>query len=197
MATALDVAKFFLSRVDREKLVYYAQAWNLVLKNNPIFPEAVEAWINGPVVPELWTEYRVYEKNPIPFDEELNLSIFSDDELDTLNKVWETYGELSASKLWKLSHKEYPWVAARAAAESDERSKEEIPQINLHSFYSNFTEFLPNGVLNISRKALCEEKDFLISIEALDGNVQTVSYSELEDYLIENKGKLAKEKVNF
>ncbi len=37
-----------------QKLVYYCQAWNVVWEREPLFPEAIEAWINGPVVRALY-----------------------------------------------------------------------------------------------------------------------------------------------
>ncbi|WP_307850044.1 MULTISPECIES: type II toxin-antitoxin system antitoxin SocA domain-containing protein [unclassified Saccharopolyspora] len=36
-----------------QKLVYYSQAWHLVWDERPLFDEPVQAWANGPVVPDL------------------------------------------------------------------------------------------------------------------------------------------------
>lgn len=30
--------------------MYYAQAWSLVWDEKPLFPERIEAWVNGPVL---------------------------------------------------------------------------------------------------------------------------------------------------
>ena len=57
-----DVAQYFLAKADEDagdlmsnlklqKLVYYAQGFALVLLEKPLFPERIEAWIHGPVVP--------------------------------------------------------------------------------------------------------------------------------------------------
>ncbi len=47
-----------LSTVKLQKLVYYSQAWHLVWEDRPLFPERIEAWANGPVVPDLYREHR-------------------------------------------------------------------------------------------------------------------------------------------
>ena len=36
--------------VKLHKLLYYAQGWHLARTGRPLFPEAVEAWTDGPVV---------------------------------------------------------------------------------------------------------------------------------------------------
>ncbi len=54
MKNTLEVARYFLCRVDREagdtisllklqKLVYYAQAWSLVFRGQPLFFQDIEA----------------------------------------------------------------------------------------------------------------------------------------------------------
>ncbi len=60
MATALDVAAFILNKrgpmtaMKLQKLVYYSKAWHLVWEDKLLFTEPIEAWANGPVVPELY-----------------------------------------------------------------------------------------------------------------------------------------------
>ncbi len=60
MATVFDVAAYILEKygsmpaMKLRKLVYYSQAWSLVLDNAPLFNEKIEAWINSPIVPALY-----------------------------------------------------------------------------------------------------------------------------------------------
>ncbi len=151
MATAIDVANYFLNKVDREagdlitqlklqKLVYYAQAWSLALRGQCIFDETIEAWINGPVVPSLWTEFREYGKNPIPQPKGEDTCSLNSEEIKLLDYLWGIYGELSASKLWKLSHKENPWKVARGGIPSDQSSSNPIPKNIIKDYYSNFID---------------------------------------------------------
>ncbi|HSX79064.1 MAG TPA: type II toxin-antitoxin system antitoxin SocA domain-containing protein, partial [Candidatus Saccharimonadia bacterium] len=62
MLDCYDVAQYFLAKADEDagdlmsnlklqKLVYYAQGFALALLDKPLFPQCIEAWIHGPVVP--------------------------------------------------------------------------------------------------------------------------------------------------
>ena len=48
-----------------QKLVYYAQAWHLALRDVPLFEEDFEAWVHGPVIPALYQEYKKFGWRPI------------------------------------------------------------------------------------------------------------------------------------
>ncbi|MGU9987360.1 MULTISPECIES: Panacea domain-containing protein [unclassified Rickettsia] len=69
--SAIDVAKYLLILVDREagdaitqlklqKLMYIAQGIHLVLYDKPLFKEEIEASQHGPVVRELYHEFKGY-----------------------------------------------------------------------------------------------------------------------------------------
>lgn len=63
-ASVLDVAACVLesqgpmSHMKLQKLCYYSQAWHLAWEGVPLFPERIEAWANGPVVPVLYEALR-------------------------------------------------------------------------------------------------------------------------------------------
>ncbi len=60
MVSVHDVAAIILQECGEmtamklQKLVYYSQAWSLVWDDAPSFPEEIQAWANGPVVPVLY-----------------------------------------------------------------------------------------------------------------------------------------------
>lgn len=144
---ALDIANYFLHKVDREagdtisplklqKLVYYAQAWNLVLKDSPLFSEAIQAWVHGPAIYEVWDAYKQYKYSAIPEPQE-PLPEFTDDQLDVLNEVWDAYGGLSAKQLETLTHSELPWVKARQGLDPGEKSRSQISLDDMKAYYSS------------------------------------------------------------
>jgi uncharacterized phage-associated protein len=49
-----------MSNLKLQKLMYYAQGFSLVLFNKPLFPERIEAWIHGPVIPAVYHKYKGY-----------------------------------------------------------------------------------------------------------------------------------------
>ena len=121
--TCFDVADYFLSLVDEEsgdsisnlklqKLVYYAQGFHLAIFDAPLFSEVIEAWILGPVIPELYNKYKEYRSTPIPRPDNIDFSIYEEPEIELLNDVWNIYGQYSAWRLSELAHAEPPWKMA-------------------------------------------------------------------------------------
>lgn len=64
-----------LTNLKLQKLLYYAQAWHLVFRQEPLFTDRIEAWRHGPVVPSVFRQYRHFEDRRIePSDEPIRLS---------------------------------------------------------------------------------------------------------------------------
>jgi uncharacterized phage-associated protein len=123
MMTVHDVARYFLSLVDEEagdaitnmklqKLVYYAQGFNLALQGEPLFPEQIEAWPHGPVVPELYHAYKGHGSGCIPVPGDVDFSLYAPETRELLDEVYRVYGQFSAWKLRNMTHEEIPWVRA-------------------------------------------------------------------------------------
>jgi uncharacterized phage-associated protein len=128
MVTIFDVANYFRWHVDYEagdnitqlklqKLCYYAQAWHIAFTGNAMFEAEFEAWDHGPANRELYTFYRPrLERGWDPIDPEdiqetfSPAGVFSLIELETLQEVWETYGDYGAKRLEELTHQETPWL---------------------------------------------------------------------------------------
>jgi len=120
MMPAHDVAKYFVSLVDEEagdsisnlklqKLLYYAQGVNLALHDEPMFPEPIEAWTHGPVVPAVYHSYKQHRGEPIPV-ERVDLTLYSAPVQEILTEVNEVFAQFSALKLRAMTHNEAPWT---------------------------------------------------------------------------------------
>jgi uncharacterized phage-associated protein len=151
--TVFDVADYFLSRVELEdgslmthlklqKLCYYAQGWHWAFDDVPLFEQEFEAWAHGPVCPDLWREYKLYGYNPIPAPEEFDGSVFNESELQTLDAVWDAYGQFDAKYLERLTHQEKPWIEARKGCKPGELCDNVINQDTMKEYYK---ELLENG----------------------------------------------------
>jgi uncharacterized phage-associated protein len=123
MLSAKAVAKYFLSRVDEDagdgisnlklqKLVYYAQGFHLALHGAPLFREQIEAWEHGPVVPELYREYKRYGSASIPSPDDFDPDEYDADVAGLLDEVYDVFGQYSAWKLRNMTHEERPWLEA-------------------------------------------------------------------------------------
>ena len=114
---AVDVAAYILkqhgsvSTWKLQKLCYYSQAWSLVWDDEPLFGERIEAWANGPVVPDLYARHR--GEFSISSIEDGDASVLNQDQQETVDAVLEFYGDKEASWLSALTHKEQPWREAR------------------------------------------------------------------------------------
>lgn len=117
MPTVHDVAAYILEHKGRmsamklQKLVYYSQSWSLVWDDRPMFPEAIEAWANGPVVPVLYEKHRGrFDVTDWPFG---NANALDKDARETVDIVLEFYGKHNAQWLSDLTHAEDPWKITR------------------------------------------------------------------------------------
>jgi uncharacterized phage-associated protein len=121
VSKAIDVGKYFLSRVDDEsgdsisnlklqKLLYYAQGFHLAVYDEPIFLERIEAWVHGPVVPDVYYQLKQFGADPIQLPQDVDLDeIFGNREKELLDEVYSVYGQFSATALRNMTHDEPPW----------------------------------------------------------------------------------------
>lgn len=112
-----------------QKLVYYAQAWSLVWDGRPLFPNPIEAWRMGPVVPSL-------RQSPSEIGETPPAGVFSDSEMATLDAVTDFYGVMSGSALVELTHREEPWREAWGDRPPDAKGNDSITLDSMRRFYT-------------------------------------------------------------
>ena len=139
---ARDIADYFITLVDEDtgevftnlklqKLVYYAQGFHLALYDKPLFNERIEAWLHGPVVPELYQIYKGYKSQPVPVSEGFDVSQFTEEVKELLNEVNLVYGQYSAWRLRDMTYEELPWQ------ESYEKIDKTISHESLKSFFKD------------------------------------------------------------
>jgi uncharacterized phage-associated protein len=120
MLSCHDVARYFLTLMSEEngdlisnlklqKLVYYAQGSSLALFDKPLFPESIDAWLHGPVVPDLYHEYKPYDGKAIPRPQDVDFERYDEETRELLNEVYSVFGQFSAWKLANMTHEETPW----------------------------------------------------------------------------------------
>lgn len=134
------LSKQSMSPKKLQKLLYYAQAWSVTLLNeksdeinNQLFPEDFEAWVHGPVVPEVYREFKEYGYRDIPKkDAKVNLN---EDVEDVLNQIMKIYGDFSGNELENISHQEEPWKATRGNTNPLERCNDVITLKSMHDYY--------------------------------------------------------------
>ncbi|ALE95906.1 hypothetical protein ABH11_01562 [Serratia marcescens] len=137
MLTCFDVAEYFLAHCDEDsgdlisnlklqKLSYYAQGFSLALLGRSLFNEKIEAWMHGPVVPDLYHRYKEHGNGALPAPKNFDIDKFSKDEIELLDEVYKVYGQFSAWKLRNMSHDEAPWVQTYVEGAASQEIKPEI-----------------------------------------------------------------------
>jgi uncharacterized phage-associated protein len=140
--TVSDVAKAFLTIESMtpkklQKLCYYAYAWYLTLHGEHLFKNNFQAWIHGPVDPDLYNEYREHGWREIPRVDELPNAIADRPEIvEFLEEVYDSYGHLDGDQLEYLTHQEDPWVMARGGLPPYEPSRNPIDDGVIVRYYS-------------------------------------------------------------
>lgn len=143
MATIFDVAKYITERTGEvsamklQKLMFYAQAWNLVWEEEALFADDFEAWANGPVLPTLYARHRGLFKVDSSLFPEADGNNLSPTARENIDKVLGFYGNKTAQWLSNLTHQENPWLDARGDLPVGEASNAAIPQSAIHEYYSS------------------------------------------------------------
>lgn len=142
MASVYDVANWFLSKDSiqpkkLQKLCYYYEAWhNALYDDSGIDDTQFQAWVHGPVSPELYREYKRFGWNPIPKKTDI-INSLGEKQLELLESVWLTYGDLSGNELEALTHDEMPWKIARGSCSSTEKCTNVISPESMATFYKS------------------------------------------------------------
>jgi len=125
-----------LSNKKLQKLLYYAQAWSLVLNDQKIFNDKIEAWVHGPAIPLVYFTFKDFgfKDIDIKFDTKEFDSIAKEDK-KILDEVWRVYGKFDAPYLEALSHNETPWQEARKGLLPHEMSDNEISTESMKQYY--------------------------------------------------------------
>ncbi len=129
-----------ITNLKLQKLVYYVQAWHLAVFKEPIFKDNFEAWVHGPVIPQLYRDYKQFSYNPISEEKEASDILFSNfgSEIQTiLSDVTEEYFGRTAYELEQLTHSEDPWIKARNGIAASENSSQLIEQGSMKDYYSS------------------------------------------------------------
>jgi uncharacterized phage-associated protein len=130
-----------LTHLKLQKLVYYAEAWSLVLRDESLVSDQFEAWVHGPAIRGLYARFADHGCNPIgPDAAASDPSTLPEDVQELLDEVWEVYGQFSAKKLELLTHSEKPWIEAREGCRPLEKSSRSISKRTMKEYYLSLYE---------------------------------------------------------
>lgn len=142
----VDIAIFFLKVVDREsgstitplklqKLLYYAQGYYLAINNRELFSEDFQAWAHGPANVEIYNKYKIFGSSSIPDTTEEISSLLTENIINFLYDVWNTFGIYDGKYLETLTHQEDPWINARKGYAPGEKCNVVITKESMKIFF--------------------------------------------------------------
>ena len=164
MVNIQDIARYTILRLIQngnticplklQKVLYYMQAWHMVYfgRENTLFKDIPEAWVNGPVYKVVYDKYKT-----IPMYEQIQLSCLglnahdeftnevkrlytklnlSDRQYEFVESILRHYGSMSHDKLVFLTHSQRPWNDARVGLQPFEYTDQKISLDNMCEYYS-------------------------------------------------------------
>ncbi|XZN91525.1 MAG: Panacea domain-containing protein [Microcoleus sp.] len=118
-----------------QKLMYYAQAWHLAIYGTPLFNADFQAWIHGPVIPDLLEEYQS-QFSWEPIAKKIEEPKLSEEIGEFMEQVVDAYFEYDDETLERMICGEMPWLEARGNLPRDESCHTIISQESMKQYYS-------------------------------------------------------------
>lgn len=153
-----------VSPLKLQKTLYYTQSWYMVFfgKENTLFPENPQAWVNGPVYPCIYQEYKgkvgdmcehlhaadfgctedTLASEAAKLASEMNLTR---EEVDCIDSILMHYGSKSQNQLIFMTHAESPWADQRKGLSPFDYSQREITHQAMYSYYKARHDRVRNG----------------------------------------------------
>lgn len=133
----LDISKFIINYSNRknyniqmlklQKLLYFVQAYFICNTKKKCFKEKIEAWEFGPVIPEVFEEYKQFGNADIPansFDEKE----ISKTHRKMIKDVIKEFKDHSITQVTKITQNQTPWQKAYKPNEKNEITPESIKE---------------------------------------------------------------------
>lgn len=145
------VTQYILNKNDEitplslQKQLYFIQGFYLALYKELLFNVNCEAWLHGPVYPEVYHKYKEYGYNPIEdnehyiYDKNID-SKLSDKEKTIVDIVTKTFGIYSGRILEDITHKEEPWKRARHGLKTIDYSNEVISIASIDEYFTKISK---------------------------------------------------------
>lgn len=143
---------YSVSPLKLQKMLYYEQAWHMVFfgRENTLFDNVPQAWVNGPVYPSIYAAYK--DKVPGMCDH-LKVEDFGEtdaqsgfeaiahrldmpkEQMELVEAVINLYGSKTQNQLVLFTHSEKPWTEKREGLQPYEKSTEEISLDTMYQYY--------------------------------------------------------------
>lgn len=126
-----------ISNMKLQKLLYIANGLYLAKSGTPLIEEPIEVWPYGPVVKNVYHEYKGYGNQNIPTQSKIAVpgtaNPFDQDAEESITFALDVAKKLTAVQLSNWTHAENsPWTAAQ------QNNEKMIPEKSMQEFFGQF-----------------------------------------------------------
>ena len=130
-----------ITQLDLQKFLYLIEGFHLAIVHEPLFDEEFEAWVNGPVLPSVYSRFKFYKGSPIGPDAMVTKphQILSNGVTKLAGQVWDNFSHLNPGQLVGITHlNDGPWKKTRdnAGVSKKENSDAIIPKEMILEYFS-------------------------------------------------------------
>lgn len=143
MADVRDVASAIMSSVGEctamklQKLLYYCQGWHLAWDDELLFDSDIEAWANGPVVPDVFSTHKGRFWLDASWQHGGNPKKLSKHQRHTVEAICDVYSDWTGCQMSEATHTERPWLEAREGHVAGEIGKQKIDVDVMRDYFTN------------------------------------------------------------
>ena len=127
-----------------QKLLYFIQGISFAVRCKAMFEENCQAWVHGPVYPEVYDMFKDFKYDPIKDARfaifEGSAEVLTEDEHRIIRLVVNTFGEYGGKVLERITHFETPWKVARTGYGDNIPSTEPITKKSIEEYYTTLNE---------------------------------------------------------
>ena len=125
-----------LTNLKLQKLLYYADGWFSVVNGRPLFAEDFQAWVHGPVLPSQYRRFKEFQWRPIELDVLRPVGL-AKEIVAHLEEIVDVFGSETAVALELMTHREPPWLEARAGLPADAPSNAIISKQTMKAYFQS------------------------------------------------------------
>lgn len=129
-------SKYEITNMSLQKLLYYIEAFADVLLNVQIYDNRCEAWMYGPVYPEIYEKYKSFGNAQIQVDQEDFSDILPSELRNMIDFVLNHFAIYNGVTLKDFSHSEDPWKNAHAGYADKEHCTEQITHEAISKYFN-------------------------------------------------------------
>lgn len=119
-----------------QKALYYVQGFYAAFFEEYLFEEDCQAWVHGPVYPEIYQRFKDRGYRTIMAPEINNLNLTSD-EVSVLDSVIEHFCCYSGKVLEEFTHNEMPWLKARGDLPANMNSDRIVLKSDIKKYFES------------------------------------------------------------